>query len=165
MTDKTQRDFKIELEKSETGTLIRITDVSQTNFDNAYRLATDLLDRAANLDSELHQLRLVEQAKNKVAMYWIQDGDTKRISDFISQRSHRIALSLLDGYPEGKVQSQIVKETNISQPTIHIQLSGKVKSVADYFEKRGNRYFLTKAGLDWVLRDVIPFVSNSSSDK
>ena len=165
MTDKTQRDFKIELEKSETGTLIRITDVSQTNFDNAYRLATDLLDRAANLDSELHQLRLVEQAKNKVAMYWIQDGDTKRISDFISQRSHRIALSLLDGYPEGKVQSQIVKETNISQPTIHIQLSGKVKSVANYFEKRGKRYFLTEAGLDWVLRDVIPFVSNSSSDR
>ena len=165
MTDKTQRDFKIELEKSETGSLIRITDVSQANFDDAYRLATDLLDRAANLDSELHQLRLVEQARNKVAMYWIQDGDTKRISDFISQRSHRIALSLLDGYPEGKVQSQIVKETNISQPTIHIQLSGKVKSVADYFEKRGNRYFLTKAGLDWVLRDVIPFVSNSSSDK
>ena len=165
MTDKTQRDFKIELEKSETGSLIRITDVSQANFDDAYRLATDLLDRAANLDSELHQLRLVEQARNKVAMYWIQDGDTKRISDFISQRSHRIALSLLDGYPEGKVQSQIVKETNISQPTIHIQLSGKVKSVADYFEKRGNRYFLTKAGLDWVLRDVIPFVSNSSSDR
>ena len=165
MTDKTQRDFKIELEKSETGTLIRITDVSQTNFDNAYRLATDLLDRATNLDSELHQLRLVEQAKNKVAMYWIQDGDTKRISDFISQRSHRIALSLLDVYPEGKIQSQIVKETNISQPTIHIQLSGKVKSVADYFEKRGNCYFLTKTGLDWILRDVIPFVSNSSSDR
>ena len=164
MSDKNLRNFKVEIEKTENGTLIRVTDVNQTNFENAYRLATNLLNRASKLDSELLQIEVVEKARSRTAMYWIPKGDTKRISDFVTQRSHRIALSLLEVYPKGKLQSEIVKETGIYQATAPTQLSGKIHSVASFFDKRGKRYFLTETGLEWVLREVIPFVSSSSSD-
>ena len=166
MTKEKDTDFGIELEKARDGScVIRIMNVTEANFERAYRLADNLLKQAGNIDSELVKLQRVEQARSKVAMYWITREKTRRISDFVSQRSHRIALSLLDAYPDGKTQSQIVEETGVSQPTIHTQLSGKVRSVADYFEQQGRKYFLTEEGVDWLLKEVVPFVSDSSAEE
>lgn len=162
MTDKIKHEFKIEIEKSESGSLIRVTDVNPKSFDDAYVLANNLSRRAAELDIKLLDTERIRKAKDSVAFLWVTKGEGKNLSSLVHQRSHRIALSLLDAHPDGKTHSAVVRETGISKATVHTQLTGKIRTVAAYFTKRGNRYVLTDEGLEWVLREVIPFVCDAS---
>ncbi|MHA1908959.1 MAG: helix-turn-helix domain-containing protein, partial [Candidatus Thorarchaeota archaeon] len=101
-------------------------------------------------------------AEGKVDSLWISDSSGFRLSDIVSQSSHRIALSLLKSYPNGLSFSAIQKETSLPKSTAHNLLTGKKASVAKYFAKEGDNYCLSLEGLDWILSDVIPFLASQT---
>ena len=77
MTDKIKHEFKIEIEKSESGSLIRVTDVNPKSFDDAYVLANNLSRRAAELDIKLLDTERIRKAKDSVAFLWVTKGEGK----------------------------------------------------------------------------------------
>jgi hypothetical protein len=164
MGDNKEQKFAVEIEKSKYDTKIRVVGISlgadKAQFDCAYKLVDELYKRVSNLDAaiKLDLERAVRDAKAKAATLWIREGDQLGISKTVSENSHRIALSLLQAYPECKKQLVVVTETQLTKQSVSNHLRGYIKSTQLYFEQceDGNR--LSLDGLHWVITEIIPAV-------
>lgn len=163
MTQKKKQDIRFEIEKTETGTLVRVTEVSFEEFDEAYVMLLQLSKRITEIDAEFILTQKIQQAKEQLASIWIKSEEEWRVSDLVSQKSHRIAISLLFSYPQEKPEAQIVRETNIPRGSVNAQLSGRVKSVESFFIQSNSGYTLSKEGIAWVLEEVLPFILGMES--
>ena len=161
--DKNEREkFTVEIEKSEAATKIRVVEVSvganKNEFDQAYRLVSELHRRTADLDTEIQLVQRTERARSMVEALWKPEVDTATLSTIVSDKSHRIALVLLRSYPKFMRISDVAREAGIPRETARNQLKGDVEAVAEFFEAQDNGFQLSRAGLDWVIDNVIPLV-------
>jgi hypothetical protein len=103
--------------------------------------------------------------KAQVNHLWTKDGSIWKLNESVSDASFRIALSLLRTHPKCKKQVDVIKETGLAKMTASDNLSGKVKSTNQYFERCGKGYRLSSKGLQWVFDKVIPSLSDTSKKK
>ena len=150
--------FLVDIEKRTDTTIIRVKNIDQENFDEAYTYVHSLFIRAINLEKRI-------KAEHSTSTLWHTTESGYMLSDVVAQSSHRVALVLFRVYPNSKTSTDVVKETNLPRATVHDQLTGRRESVSQFFEKIGNEYRLTNEGFDWVMNEVIPFVSNQSGIK
>jgi hypothetical protein len=165
MSEKENDEFLIDIERTGDETKIRISNVRRTEFDRAYKLASQLNQRAKELDAEIEEQQKLESIKAQVDHLWTKDGSIWKLSESVSDASFRIALSLLRTHPKCRKQVDVIKETEIAQMTASDNLSGKVKSTNQYFERCGKGYRLSSTGLKWVFDKVIPSLSSISKKK
>lgn len=156
-------DFRVTIEVSKTYTLVRIAGISLTDdgeFDSVYKKARLLLSRIPQLDKEIEFQIQVQQANSKTAHLWTQEDEVWKLSDTVSDSSHRIALSLLRSYPLPKTQASVVLETGVAQKTVSNHLGGRKKSVRSYFKDSGGGHQLSEEGLRWTIEKIIPEIVN-----
>jgi hypothetical protein len=153
---KSSRDkYPVDIEKRSDTTTIRVRNVNQEDFDEAYTYVQSLFNRASILEKRF-------QAEKVICTLWHATESGNMLSDVVTQSSHRVALSLFRVYPDSKPATDVVRETSLPRATVHDQLTGRRESVSQFFEKTENEYRLTKEGFDWVLNEVIPFVSSQT---
>ena len=167
MSEKDTRgfeDYEVEIEKSEGAPRIRILGVkvgtSMDKFDQAYKLAAQLSRRARQLDSEVEEEWRARPAKDRVRHLWRQEGDTWKLDSSVPDSTYRIALSLLRRHPACMTQAEVVRETDVPQKTVSNHLGGRRKSVRRYFSECDGGHRLSADGLQWVIDEVIPAVSD-----
>ena len=141
----------VEIEKKSDSTTIRIREVDEDGFEEAFLLVDRLSRRAQKLGTK-------GLAVDTLSTLWIHGPKSRTISDLVSQTTHRIGLCLLDAYPESKSVSVISMETGLASGMVSRYLRGARASVADFFEHTDKGYRLTDSGLNWVITEVIPFL-------
>lgn len=155
MSNGEKRKLRVDIERRWNSTTIIIRNVDEASFDDAYCFIEKLYDRAQKLDDK----NLALKSTNP---FWIQTEDRRIISDLVSQSSHRVAISLLDAYPSSKTTSEIVLETGLTKTSVRHIAYGRKASVVDYFTAEKGLYKLTDDGLRWVIKDVVPFLTEQS---
>lgn len=160
MNTNEEQEFTVEIEKSESGTKIRIVGISvstdKAQFDQAYKLADELYRRIETFDLEIESKKKIQQIKNQVFHLWFQEGNNWKLSASVMEASHRIALSLLRNYPKCITQADVIGETNIAQKTVSNHLGGRVNTTREYFSKCDGGHRLSEDGLNWTIAKVIP---------
>ncbi len=160
MNANEEQELTVEIEKSRSGTKIRVVGISastdEAQFDQAYKLADELYRRIETLDLEIESENKIQQAKNQVSHLWVQEENKWKLSASVTEASHRIALSLLRSYPKCITQADVIRETNIAQKTVSNHLGGRKKEVRIYFSKCDGGYQLSQDGLNWTITKVIP---------
>ncbi|MHA1862789.1 MAG: hypothetical protein ACTSWA_03390 [Candidatus Thorarchaeota archaeon] len=155
MGKQVPRKFLIDIEKKTESTTIRIKNVEEERFDDAYLLADEIFKRARILELKI-------KAESSVISLWLGEEPNQTISDLVTQSSHRIALSLFRVYPKSKSLTQVINETHLPKTTARGHLIGNIKSTTPFFTSDRGAYRLTKEGFDWVLSEVIPFLANQT---
>ena len=160
MNTDEEQEFTVEIEKSESGTKIRVVGISvgtdKVQFDQAYKLADELYGRIEMLDLEIGLEKKIQQAKNQVSHLWVQEENKWKLSASVTEASCRIALSLLRRYPKCITQADVIEETNIAQKTVSNHLGERVKTTRKYFSKCAGGHRLSEDGLNWTITKVIP---------
>ena len=152
-------EFIVEIEKCSETTKIRVTGVSGKRFDQAYKLVSQLCNRAGELDSEIKEELKLRFMKNQTKHLWTQEGTIWKLDESITDTSYRIALSLLRTHPQCKSQVDVVSDTGIPKMTVSNHLSGKVKSTRQYFYACDKGHKLSDEGLLWTLDKATPLVT------
>lgn len=160
MNANEEQELTVEIEKSKSGTKIRVVGISastdEAQFDQAYKLADELYRRIETLDLEIESENKIQQAKNQVSHLWVQEENKWTLSASVTAASHRIALSLLRRYPKCIRQADVIGETNIAQKTVSNHLGGRVETTRKYFSKCDGGHPLSEDGLNWAITKVIP---------
>lgn len=155
MKRQNKQEWSVEVEKKNGSTLIRIGNVNVEQFEEAYLLAEDLLEKSIMLEKK-------SRAEKSVKSLWVKEKGKTRLSDIVGQSTHRLALSLFMVYPKSKALEEILEETGLSRPTVYRYLGGHRKSVADYFDGESGEYRLTEKGFQWVLNELVPFLAQQT---
>jgi hypothetical protein len=160
MNANEEQELTVEIEKSRSGTKIRVVGISasadKAQFDQAYKLADGLYRRVETLDLEIGSEKKIQQAKNQVSQLWVQEENKWKLSASVTDASRRIALSLLRRYPKCITQADVIGETNIAQKTVSNHLGGRVRTTREYFSKCDGGHRLSEDGLSWAITKVIP---------
>ena len=160
MSQESQNDFKVEIESSDDGNIIRITNISiddeRLTFDKAYQLASELHLRAKLLDVQIAPALRILEVKTKAAVLWMIKGDTEIISDVVSDSAHKIALALLKEHPRCLRQIEVRKLTGVGNATVSDNLRLNIQSTELFFISCNNGFQLSDEGIDWVIDEIIP---------
>ncbi len=158
MVEKEDDEFEIEIEKSGETTRIRISGVSKSRFDEAYRLATNLTHWIEELNGEIEEEQRLNFMNMQVNHLWTEKDALWKLDESISDPSYRIALSLLRTHPECKQQVEIRNETGVPKTTISDNLGGKVDSTINYFYKCEKGHRLSDVKLQLIHNEIIPSI-------
>lgn len=116
----------------------------------------DEIDEALEALDFLHQRMRIRQIKELAAMLWSFVEGREVVNKQVKETSHRIALSLLKGYPESTRTSDIAKETGLADSTVSNNLVGRRGGVGHWFEEHGEGWRLSEDGYAAMTREVLP---------
>lgn len=141
---------KIRLSTTVSGITIEVFIENPDDFSQGYAVLKDLSQRIP-----------VEEARYFTRNLWETDGEKKWLSDAVSETSHRIALSLLDTWPEPKGMSEIASDTNLSTGGVHHILHGRRGKASDWFYARESEWGLTERGIERILTEILPNIKET----
>ncbi len=124
--------------------------------EDGFREGYVLLNRLC-LRSEIEELRL------NIEGVWIRDTEGKRIDETITESVHRVALSLLEDWPEPKTVSDAQNETGLSQGSVSNILAGRQGGAGEWFTKQGELWNLSTKGVSEV-RNLINSIPNEEEN-
>jgi hypothetical protein len=108
----------------------------------------------------------VEEARYFIQKIWLSsDQEPRLLPDFITESSHRIAISLLDSWPKVKQISEVSSETGLSGTGVQYILSGRRGSSSNWFYKTDEGWSLTNYGIQMMLKEVIPYIQEAMGNK
>lgn len=119
-----------------------------------------LMDAFEKLD-HLYRAATAVQTKKKAAQLWEVIDGSRRVSEQIADSGHRVALSLLDDWPDSKANADLVRETGLSRAGVYDQLTGRRGDKGLWFEEDGELYRLSEHGVS----ETIAFVSSTVSQE
>ncbi len=119
-----------------------------TNGTDAEVMFDSLDEIGIALDSLREIIRAVriEDAKNRAQLLWDITNDVRRVTESVEDSGERIALSLLDRWPNPARNSDIVSDTRLSKPGAYDHLTGRRGDKADWFRSDDELYTLSKTG-------------------
>ncbi len=157
MDDENKPRISIEITNSET--LIRVENISLSDtkqFDEAYKAARRFLERTPILEKNLENELMLEKGKSSTEHLWTNEENEFKLGEIPTEPEYRIALSLLRIYPLCNKEVDIARETGLLQQTAGNHLRGDRKATQSFFATCDEGYSLTSAGIEWVLKEVIP---------
>ncbi len=118
---------------------------SEDEFREGYALLRRLCERA-----EFEELRL------DLGQFRVRDDEGHRIAEQVTEGTHRVALSLLDSWPDSKRVTDIQVETGLSQGHVSNILEGRRGDVGHWFEKERDLWKLSPIGVRAIVEEVVP---------
>ena len=118
---------------------------SEVEFREGYALLRRLCERA-----EFEELRL------DLSRFRVRDGEGHRIAEQVTERAHRVALSLHNSWPDSKRVTDISTETGLSTGSVSNILGGRQGGVGSWFEKEGDLWKLSTIGVRAIIKVVAP---------
>ena len=86
---------------------------------------------------------------------WRETGDICKLDGRVTDKGHRIALSLLHHYPNATSNSEIMDECDLSKDDVYDYLSGRSGLMKEWFRKVGEgSWVLTTFGENNITRLV-----------
>ncbi|MHA1863233.1 MAG: hypothetical protein ACTSWA_05640 [Candidatus Thorarchaeota archaeon] len=143
-----QVNLRIRLKRKVNDVQIEVWIDSEDEFREGYRLLNRLC-----LRSEIEDLRL------NIERVWIRDTEGKQIDGTVTESVHRVALSLLEEWPEPKSVSDTQNETGLSQGSVSNILAGRKGGARNWFTKQGELWNLSTIGMSEV-RNLIDSILN-----
>ena len=140
-----QTNLKIRLSRTTNDIQIEVWLSGEDEFGEGYALLKRLFERA-----ELEELRL------DLSRFRVRDGEGHRIAEQVTEGTHRVALSLLDSWPDSKRVTYIQVETGLSQGHVSNILEGRRGDVGHWFEKEGELWKLSAIGARAIVEIVAP---------
>ena len=118
---------------------------SEDEFREGYALLRRLCERA-----EFEELRL------DLSRFRVGDDEGHRIAEQVTEGTHRVALPLLDSWPDSKRVADIRTETGLSQGSVSNILSGRQGGAGSWFEKEGELWKLSATGMRAIIEEIAP---------
>ncbi len=140
-----QTDLKIRLSKTMNDIQIEVWLSSEDEFREGYALLRRLCERA-----EFEELRL------DLSRFIVRDDKERRIAEQVTEGPHKVALSLLDNWPDSKRVTDISTETGLSTGSVSNILAGRQGGVGSWFEKEGELWKLSTTGVRAIVEEVAP---------
>jgi hypothetical protein len=134
-------------------------DVDGTKIEIWFSTEDELRESIILLES-LSQRLPVEMKRVIAAELWVQSDDSLEISEIVTNKGQRIALSLLFHYPKPRSNSEIMKDCNLSKDDVYDILSGRHWDMGSWFRKTSNGWTLTKEGERRIRKLVTSLVEN-----
>ncbi|MHA2322402.1 MAG: hypothetical protein ACXACG_12190 [Candidatus Thorarchaeota archaeon] len=147
-----QPNQKIRLKRKVNDVQIEVWIDSENEFREGYALLNRLCLRAEIEELRLHTERV-----------WIRDIEGKRIDETITESVHRVALSLLEDWPEPKSVSDTQNETRLSQGSVSNILAGRQGGAGDWFVKQGELWNLSTKGVSEVRNLITSILSKEET--
>ncbi|MHA1862788.1 MAG: hypothetical protein ACTSWA_03385 [Candidatus Thorarchaeota archaeon] len=142
----------IKLSKKTDEMIIEVLVTDESEFAEAYALLKKLCQRAG-----------IEKVRDKIKTLWISDGASRQINESVSNGVHRVALSLLENWPECKRPKSIQDDTGLSSGSVSNILVGRQGNCNDWFMKCDEGWTLSQQGISNILDTLIP--KNSANQK
>lgn len=136
--------MQIRLSKEVEGTYIEVLIENESSIFEGYELLNRLV-----------KILEVAQLKSKLTQFWTFDDGDRRISSEISEGPLKVALSILDSWPEGKLVKDIETDTGLSQGHVSNILAGRKGDAGKWFSKDGDKWLLTSLGIDSVVKELL----------
>lgn len=117
----------------------------------------DSLDELGTaLDSLREMIRSVkiEDAKRSAHVFWEQTDGVKQVIASIEDSGERIAISLLDRWPDSVRNADIVLDTGLSRAGVYDNLTGRRGDKGNWFRSDNEMYILSETGEEEVIKFV-----------
>ncbi|MFW9889907.1 MAG: hypothetical protein ACFFER_17125 [Candidatus Thorarchaeota archaeon] len=125
-------------------------------FDSLDELGTAL----TNLREIMQSVR-IENAQRRAQLLWNQTDNVRRVTASIEDSGERIALSLLDRWPNPARNIDITADTGLSRAGVYDHLTGRRGDKADWFRTDDELYSLSETGE----AEVIKLVTNLANQE
>jgi hypothetical protein len=140
-----QTDLKLRLSRTLNNIQIEVWLRSEDEFREGYALLRRLCERA-----EFEELRL------DLDRFRVRDDEGHRIAEQVTEGTHRVALSLLDSWPDSKRVTDISTETGLTPGSVSNILAGRQGGVGSWFEKERDLWKLSPIGARAIVEEVVP---------
>jgi len=144
-TDEGGEGFGFRIARVVDGTHVEITFANESKFSEAIELLEKLCDNV--------RIRTLKIAMRR---FWSGDGSSAMLSDMVTDRTHRVALSLFRSWPQSKQVSNIQMETGLPQSSVSNILAGRQGNAGQWFVKHGNSWSLSEAGMRAIVDAIVP---------
>ncbi len=118
---------------------------SEEEFENA----VESLKRLAN------RYRLIS-IKDALVQFWDSSDESRTLSDQIQDTTHRLAICLIDAYPDSKPTSLISQEVGMTKGATSNNLTGKRGGSGNLFRRIDDGWTLSDEGLRIVISEILP---------
>lgn len=118
-------------------------------FDTLDELGTAL----TNLRELIRAIR-IEDAQKRAQLLWDQTEGVRRVGASVEDSGERIALSLLDRWPNPTRNADIVSDTGLTSGGVSHHLTGRRGDKAEWFRNDNELYSLSETGEEEVIKLV-----------
>lgn len=121
-----------------------------------------LFDNEEEFDEAIESLKRLaskyrlHSVKDSLVRFWDESGETKTLSSRIQNTTHRLAICLLDTYPDSKSTSTIAQEVILSEGATSNNLTGRRGNAGHLFHRTSDGWTLSDEGFISALSEILP---------